>query len=273
LAPTAAVDRLRLGDHVCWDFDDDDARLETIARFVEGGIRAHHRVLYLTETDLPARLRTALRDRGVPVDELLAVGQLDPAARIAALADYVAAARRDGYAGVRVVADMSGAAGAADAIERMAWFEANLNPVFTGGRVMAICLYDRRVFTAAELSRLGPAHPATARPQDDPATWAPLLRAVRLPEGSGLRLVGAADAANRYAVAALLGWLVGDAVRAGRAALLDLAGLQFADVAAAEAMVAAGRAVPAGLRLTGCRPEIGQLITLVGGAGMLDRTA
>src|SRR5207237_3384774 len=109
---------------------------------------AHHRVLYLTETDLPARLRTALRDRGVPVDELLAVGQLDPAARIAAFADYVAAARRHGYAGVRVGADMSGAAGAADEIERVAWFEANLNPVFTGGRVMAICLYDRRGCTA-----------------------------------------------------------------------------------------------------------------------------
>jgi anti-anti-sigma regulatory factor len=275
LAPTAAVDRLRLGDHVCWGFDDEDARLQTVVRFVAAGVRAHHRVLYLTETELPAPLRSALQARGIPVEELLAVGQLDPAARVAALADYVAAAERDGYAGVRVVADMTGAACAVDAIERIAWFEANVNPVFTGGRVMAVCLYDRRVFSAAQLSRLATAHPATARPQDDAATWAPLLRAVRL-DGSGLALVGAADAANRYAVAALLAWLVGDAVRAGRAALLDLAGLDFADAAAAGAMVAAGRAVPAGLRLTGCRPAIAHLITLVGGrraTGMLDATS
>jgi MEDS: MEthanogen/methylotroph, DcmR Sensory domain len=276
LAPTTAVDRLQLGDHVCWGFDDDAGRLETVARFVAAGIRERHRVLYLTETDLPAPLRTALRDRGIPVDELLALGQLDPAARIAVLSDYVAGAQRDGYAGVRVVADMSDAVGAVDAIERIAWFEANVNPVFAGGAVMAICLYDRRVFSAVQLSRLSPAHPATARPQDDPATWSPLLRAVRLPECPGLRLVGAADAANRYAVSALLAWLVADAVRAGRAALLDLAGLHFADVGAAGAIVAAGRAVPAGLRLAGCRPEIARLITLVGGRGasaMLDVSA
>src|SRR5437763_17104312 len=67
LAPTAAVDRLRLGDHVCWDFDDDDGRLETIGRFVEGGIRAHHRGRSLTEPDTPARLRTALAARGARV--------------------------------------------------------------------------------------------------------------------------------------------------------------------------------------------------------------
>jgi anti-anti-sigma regulatory factor len=272
LAPTAAVERLRLGDHVCWGFDDDEARLEAVARFVAAGIREHHRVLYLTETRFPADLRAALEHQGVSVDELLAVGQLDPAARIAALADYVDAAERAGYGGVRVVADMTGAVGTAGPagtpgeVERVAWFEANVNPLFTSGRVMAICLYDRRVFSTGQLARLGPAHPATARPQDDGATWAPLLRAYQIPGECGLRLVGAADAANRYAVGALLTWLVGDAVRAGRAALVDLAGLCFADAAAAGALVAAGRAVPAGLRLTGCRPEIAQLITLVGGS-------
>ena len=113
MAPTAAVDRLRLGDHVCWGFDDDDARLDAVARFVAAGIHAHHRVLYLSEAEFPVDLRTALERRGIPVDELLAVGQLDPAARIAALADYVDAAGRAGYAGVRVVADMTGAFGSA----------------------------------------------------------------------------------------------------------------------------------------------------------------
>ena len=221
MAATAAVDRLRLGDHVCWGFDDDGARLDAVARFVAAGVREHHRILYLTETELPAALREALAARGIPVDELLAVGQLEPAARVAALADYVAAAERTGYAGVRVVADMTGAVGPAGEVERVVWFEAHVNPVFTGGRVMAICLYDCRVFSAAQLSRLGPAHPATARPQDAAATWSPLLRAYRIPGGPGLRLVGA--------------------------------------------MVAASRAVPAGLRLTGCRPELARLLVLVGG--------
>ena len=39
MAATAAVDRLRLGDHVCWGFDDDGARLDAVARFVAAGVR------------------------------------------------------------------------------------------------------------------------------------------------------------------------------------------------------------------------------------------
>jgi anti-anti-sigma regulatory factor len=257
---------------VCWGFDDDEARLDAVARFVAGGVREHHKILYLAESELPTPLRNALESRGIPVDELLAIGQLDPEARVAALSDYVAAAQRAGYAGVRVVGDLAAAAGPADWVDRVAWFEAHVNPVFTGGRVMAICLYDRRLFSAAALRRIAPAHPATVRPQDD-ATWSPLLRAYRTADGTGLRLVGAADAANRYAVDALLGWLVGEARREGRAALLDLAGLTFADAAAAGAMLAADRAVPAGLRLTGCRPEIARLLVLVGGRRATELTA
>jgi len=49
LAPTTPVDQLRLGDHVCWGFDDDEARLDIVTRFVAAGQRDGHRILCLTE--------------------------------------------------------------------------------------------------------------------------------------------------------------------------------------------------------------------------------
>lgn len=108
------VDQLQLGDHVCWIVDDDDQCLAAMARFVAVGLRERQRVLYFTESLLPAALLAGLQAHGVAVAQAVAAGQLqvytagdvylaggrfDPARVIDVLDRHVSEAVADGYAG------------------------------------------------------------------------------------------------------------------------------------------------------------------------------
>ena len=71
-----SVDRLDLGDHVCWTFDDDAERLAAIARFVTAALGSGHRVLYATASLTPEALLADLAASGVEVEPATATGQL-----------------------------------------------------------------------------------------------------------------------------------------------------------------------------------------------------
>src|SRR6185369_12638700 len=116
------VEQLRLGDHVCWTFDDDDERLAAMARLVAVGINDSHKVLYLTGPMRPEALLDNLDARGVPTgravddgqlavrpaDEVyLAHGEFDPDRSLGALRDQVSLARDEGWKGLRLVKDMA----------------------------------------------------------------------------------------------------------------------------------------------------------------------
>jgi anti-anti-sigma regulatory factor len=267
------LDRVALGDHVCWIVDDDRFRADTIAGFLMAGLRARQRVIY--SGDDPETVLAALRERGAdpagplrsgslmadtPEATYLAPGYFDPEAVLTGWRAEIDRARRDGYLGVRVVGDMSWAARRVPGTERLDWYEANVNTVLSDGYAAGVCAYDRRLFDPLDLREYNWAHPGavTAGMPYDPDTSLRIRRT-----GSGLVLSGEADRSNRVALSAVVDQLID--VAAGREEMLvDVSGLRFADTAVARILVQAAR--HGRVRVTGCSPALRRLLGFTGAA-------
>ncbi|MFC4533970.1 MEDS domain-containing protein [Sphaerisporangium dianthi] len=272
------IERLRPGDHVCWTFDREDQRVAAVTGYVKAGVRAGQKIIYFADSP-PDTLLRELRDNGVDTRHLTRIGQLkvghpengylttgifDPVAVLDTWQREIAMARRGGYSALRLIGDMTWAGAPDVGAERLHWYEAQVNRIFADGYAMAMCLYDRRLFDPGSLVRLSAAHPSTV----DPTAvwnWRPLLRMERTGEPPGLRLIGEADASNRDALAATLADLIDDMSRADAPVTLDVAGLRFADAAAARLLMSAANTAPPEVRITGCSLSLVKLMRLLGG--------
>src|SRR5262249_25720290 len=143
-------------------------------------------------------------------------------------------------------------------------YEAAVNAIYAEGFAMAVCQYDRRMFTPDQLRLVARAHPGTL-PADAGDRAAPLLR-IRSAGPAELRLIGDIDLSNRAAVAPGLAAVGGEASRHQRAAVLDLSELCFADSAMARALLQCATQTPTGVTITGCRPGLAELLDLFGGS-------
>lgn len=284
MAHPDTADRLRLGDHVCWTFDHDDDRLAGMAAVVDAGVRRNEKVLYLTESLLPTALLAGLEARGAPAggaagrgqlvigyarDTYLPEGSFDPDATIRVLDQHITRALDEGWAGLRVIGDMAWASRADVRADHLSRYEAAASQLFTGRPAMAVCQYDQRLFSAAELRWASAAHPAPAE-VDEGVVWAPLLRMERTP--GGLRLAGEADMSNRGALASILGTLVEEHRRAGRPAVVDLTGLTFADAATVGLLLQVAAELPHGLSIVGCHATVARMLFLLGAADVAGLT-
>ncbi|WP_172892346.1 MEDS domain-containing protein [Micromonospora coxensis] len=283
---SAVADQVRLGDHVCWVHDDEGDGLRAAGRFVAGGLRLGHKVLWFTDALPPSVARAHLDGQGPTTEAALACGQLRivpaaeaylsggrfvPEAMLDALAAEIERARRAGHPGLRVVGDMGWALRHGASVTDLCRYEAEANRLFIDGHAAGMCLYDRRLYPTEYLRPASTAHPATVAPGAGHA-WAPLLRAYRTRDPHGLRLVGEVDRSNRGAFAAMLDHVTGRGTNE-RATVLDVSELSFADVGAASALVRARRNAPSPVRLVGCQPALTRLLDLVDAAGPAEGTA
>ncbi len=264
------LDKVALGDHVCWTVDDDATRLEAIAGFVRAGLEARHRVVYCGDDpgDVLAGLerhgvgtRAALDDGQLrvitPESSYLAGGVFDPEATMKLWRAAIDEARGVGYAGIRVIGDMTWASRKVPGVERLPWYEAHANAIFMEGYVAGVCAYDRRRFDPLHLRRLGWAHPGAAafRSPFEPESS---LRARRTRDPYGVRLAGEVDLSNRDALRAVIDHLFDHEP----AATIDVTELTFVDTAAARILVDAAARGP--VRLAGISPSLRKLLEFHG---------
>jgi anti-anti-sigma factor len=87
---------------------------------------------------------------------------------------------------------------------------------------------------------------------------------VRTTDPPGLRLSGEVDLSNREALAAMLHDAIEDLGHRGAELVVDVTGLRFADTGAANLLLTAARAHPAGLSLIGCSGALARLLDLTG---------
>lgn len=278
MADPTTVDNLLPGDHVCWTFDDHERHLRALSRFLRQGLERGDQVLYLTDTFLPEAFLAAVQAYGVDVteprrtgqlqvmnaeDSYLASGPFEPEQALKGWANAIEQARGQGYPGLRVAADMGWTTRPAPGTDRLARYEARVNTVLADGYALALCCYDRRLFTHAELDLVSAAHPGTARAGAGTlAGWAPLLRVRRTPTGLALR--GTADHTNRDALAAVVEPLAAEAVSTGGPLVLDVSELVSADLGAARLVAGALAAAGGRLLLQGTRPPLAELLSRTG---------
>jgi anti-anti-sigma regulatory factor len=258
-------------------FDNDHGCLDDTASLVRAGIAARHKVLCLTQAVMPVAVAAALESIDVATGPALDRGQLriatgaetylrhggfDPDTALSAWRQGIEQARREGYHGLLVIADMMWAARPVLGPDRLAWYEARLSRLCADGFVTAVCMYDRRVFTGAELQEISKAHLATASPGYH-GNFTVRLRIARTTDPAVIRLTGEADLATRFAVQAVLDGALDD-LPYGEPATVDLAGLRFADAATAAALVRLARALPPGSRFVGTSAPVAGLLNLVG---------
>jgi ABC-type transporter Mla MlaB component len=261
-----------LGDHACVTFSDADERLDLVAAFVRGGLRAGQRVLCWTGEVSPERLTVELSARQVrgraatrrgqlriePTDTALLRGEASAAVMVAAIADEVAAAAREGYPGLRLTLDMCWAT-RSFAAEQLPAFEAEVASLFSGGRLAVICQYDRQRFDAVTLALATTAHPKTVAAQV--YLDSPLLRICRQYSPPGVRVAGELD----YRDQAVLEQALAESCRLDRHITVNLSGLAYIDATCAATIVQTALRLPASRRMTvWCRGVPAKMIDLVG---------
>ncbi|MEV0720202.1 MEDS domain-containing protein [Asanoa sp. NPDC050611] len=225
---------VRPGDHLGAAFDTQEAFVVDAVAFAEQGVAAGGQVMVFPgdpyRDDLSGFLEH-LRERSPSLAAAdrsgqfrvadsrqvqLAPGRFDPGylrrLYTAAAGDAVEA----GYQGLWVSIDMIWARDADPAA--LTAFEAAAFPLFVGGRLTAVCHYDRRVFAPAVVAATRSAHPAAPDSREP-------LRHQRLDDGRTLRVWGDSDMDNELAFDALLGSLrPGDTLDISRMSFIDARG-------------------------------------------------
>jgi hypothetical protein len=236
-------------------------------------------VMVFTESPPPAAVLAGLRARSVagasagPAGQVqvmsarqayLPDGRFDPQRMLDALFQHIEQAA-DGFAGLRMVGDMTWALAEPAGVERLAWYEAQANRLYMDGRAAGVCIYDRRRFDAYVLRQVAGAHPATVGGTAE-AGRVPMLRIRRTTEPYGLRLTGEADLTNRQAVAAVLDALVADQPHPAGPIVVDVGGLRFADVGTATLLIRLALRAPAGVHISGSHGAVDVVLDRLGAA-------
>ena len=273
--PTAtSVEALAAGDHACLTFSDPDERLDIVAAFVRDGLVRSSKVVCLTESVAPDRLTAELVDRGVPAPDTLPPHQLlifsseetwlaggasAATSMIKMVERHLDDARREGFTGLRITADMCWISRPAAAADQLPVFESAVGALFEGGRLAAICQYDREIFDAVTLALTTSTHShtvaATAYYED------PVLRICRQHSPPGIRLAGEID----YNRVEELTVALAEAVRLDQDIQINLAKLRFLDVACATAIAHAAVGLSPGRVMSiVCGDPVERVLRLVG---------
>ncbi len=225
------------GDHAYLSSANDVEQRAVVTRFVGNGLAGREKVYYFADGD-PMAVTDFLHDglaAGDAVDKgqlvvlgaadtYLPGGSFDLEAMIRRLHQLIDAALDEGYAGLRVVGEMTWVLRHKLDEDAIASYERAATTVFTSRSACALCQYDRRQFPAGILAAAQAAHPhlTTADPlyADASVTLTPAY------DPAGLRVAGAIDVTNAEA------WQSAVAAVAGRGGevRLDLSGLDFIDV-------------------------------------------
>ncbi len=264
MAMTGMVGRLQLGDHVRAFVEDADERLELMAQTVTTGLDAGDRVMVFTAALPPLGVLAGLEARGLAVgaaarsgqvrvlsaqEAYLPAGRFEPPRMLDSLAGHIERATKDGFAGLRLVGDMTWALDESAGVEQLAGYEAQVNQLYMDGRALGVCLYDRHAFSDDLLRQVAYAHPAMTSAGAE-AGAVPLLRIRRTTEPYGVRLAGEADFSNRHALDAALDAALDQQPDPAAPLAIDVAGLRFLDAGTAALLGRLALKAPSGMHLT-----------------------
>lgn len=239
----------RVGDHVCWTYDDDTRFWDAVVHYIADGLRDGQRVacyfpasiaddarVYLDGTEV-AFAQAAAEGAlivGNTEDAYMPGGAFEPDLRITGYAAMADQAIADGFTALRVLGEATSLVD--DAVASEAWPSYELRADLLTARMpmTALCAYDARRCDARALAVLRSVHGATFGARGCDGGFY-----VHADPSGVLCLGGEID----LACAGTIGDLVADAARDATEPVLDVSGVRFVDVAGLRAVVHGARAL------------------------------
>lgn len=271
---TVPVERLRLGDHACMGPGDPEGAGESpwkvFTAYTRTSLARGEKVLLVMDPDdMSDDEVVALLDRGsgqvaaARDDGQLSVrrnteiyvpdGRFEERRTIDTYAAEVDRACDEGWAGLRVTADMSWAPRVNLGHDRLLDYEASVAPLFADPLFTAICWYDRQRFDEALTSRVGKVHPLRVMERLDS------LEVIGTPDGG--RMAGTAELGTRSEFVEALREALEHRDDSGPSHfVLDLRNLCFMEAHCAWQLISLAASLPAGSEVT---VRCGELLGLV----------
>ena len=165
---------LPVGTHMCMIYSDDKERMDMISKFLDAGIKAGEKVVYLVDSMSSEAFKEWLADKGVQVPENAPKDQLSieeaekaymPSGEFGAqrmvdyLRDHYIDGIKAGFPNVRGAGETSWVAKNPPGSEQFLEYEAALNKTFIDYPMTAICQYNAAHFSGAMILNVLKVHP------------------------------------------------------------------------------------------------------------------
>jgi anti-anti-sigma regulatory factor len=257
------VNELSLNDHACLTFGEQEELLDLTAAFVRDGLASGCRVVVLSDAPQLALARLGGPEMGADsavagqivivasADGLVGPGGFSAERAMKWLNGQLADSRRAGYAGMRIVLDMSWALQPMTGIEELPVLEEEIASAVSDAEMSVLCGYDRERFDPVTLALIAPLHShvvATATYHDDP-----VLRICRQYVPPGVRLAGELDFLAGEALALALG----EAIRIDGDITINMTSLNFIDASSIRMILEAAESLdPSRTVVVRCRSSV-----------------
>lgn len=270
MSRSVPVERLRPGDHACMRSSGRDAQWQVLTAYTRTSVaRGEKVIIVMNPDDLGDEDAVAALDRGTgrmaaardsgqlvlrrSTDVYLPDGRFAKERQLAAYADEVERACREGWSGMRLAADTAWSLCAGVGSEQLVDYEAALGPLFAAHRFTAICWYDQERFSDALVTSVHEVHPVQCMDRVGG------IEARRTPAGE--RIAGSAEPGSRADfMAALRAALECQTVHRPFRLELDMTDLCFMEAHCARQLVDFASQLPAGRQVT---VRCGPLVELV----------
>lgn len=167
-------EKVQEGLHICYIFNDDNERQETIAKYLNAGREEGEKVSYFVDTITPDELTDHLKELGVDIRKekkdinlMKALpaycpdGSFSSPGMLEAFGGLYRQAIDEGFKGARATGEMSWALSkdGKTRVEDLIDYEARLNHVLQDYPCTACCQYDARKFDGATIMDMLSVHP------------------------------------------------------------------------------------------------------------------
>lgn len=243
----ARLGELPAGSHVCWVVDDQAAYDQSAVDLLSGGTALNQKLVAFGPegSDSLAAVGAGAAITADPHVAFLDRGPLSPDTMFAMFREQSALARRQGYDGLRVVADMDWLLPGQPTTASIIGFELLLDRVIHELGATVVCGYRCSSFDTDAITGALAVHPTLVG-----HTEAPQFRLVAA-DGETWRLSGEVDVAVTDAFAAAF-----DAAASRGACVVDVTELDFIDVAGMRVVAEATRERDASISLRGASPQL-----------------
>ncbi|MES0337548.1 MAG: MEDS domain-containing protein [Candidatus Magnetobacterium sp. LHC-1] len=164
-----------LGTHICYVYNDDGERRKVMRKFVESGLLAREKVLYLADVATTDDIDDYLKVMGLEVDQMRKSGQIVMKTTMSSyypdgcfsiddmlqrLRDFYNLSQNEGYAAVRVTGETWWTQRGVPGSEHWIEYEAMLNKLVLDYPFSAlICQYDAKMYNGATIFDVLSVHP------------------------------------------------------------------------------------------------------------------